>query len=166
MNAQPKADLVKRFLAALIDGLIAGAIAFVFGLFGTLMGGIGTLIGAAYYLVRDGLETPYTDGRSFGKKVIGLRAVRLDGGTVDMETSIKRNWTLAVPSIISGIASVLLGLGPLAILGVLVALVGGLAGLLALVEGVLVIIDSDGRRIGDKTGGTQVVEDAAVSAMA
>ena len=31
-------------------------------------------------------------------------------------------------------------------------------GLLGLVEAILVIVDADGRRIGDKTGGTQVIE--------
>lgn len=160
----PKADLVKRFLAVLIDGLIAGAIGFVFGLLGTFMSGIGTLIGAGYMLTRDGLETPYTDGRSFGKKVIGLRAIRLDGGAVDIETSIKRNWPLAIGSIISGIGTLLLPLGILAILGILVLLGGALVGLLGLVEGILVVTDSEGRRIGDKMAGTQVIEEAAVPA--
>ncbi len=160
----PKADLVKRFLAVLIDGLTAGAIAWVFGLFGTFMSGLGILIGAGYILVRDGLETPYTDGRSFGKKIIGLRAVRLDGGPMTMETSIRRNWTLAAGNIVSGIGTVLLAMGPLAILGILV-LIGSIAvGLLGLVEAILVVTNSEGRRIGDRTGGTQVIEDATVPA--
>lgn len=153
----PKADLVKRFLAALIDGLLAGAIALVFGLFGTFMSGVGTLIGAAYILVRDGIETPYTDGRSVGKKVIGLRPVTLDGAPMTVETSVRRNWTLALGSIVSGLGSVLVGMG-LGIIGWAVMGLGGLVGLLGLVECVLVIVDSEGRRIGDKTAGTQVIE--------
>lgn len=155
-----KADLVKRFLAVLIDGLIAGVIAWVFGLFGTFMGGVGTLIGAGYILARDGLNTPYADGRSVGKKLMGLRATRLDGGPMTIETSVRRNWTLAAGSIVSGIGTMLVGLGPLALLGVPVLILSVLVGLLGLVEAILVLTDSEGRRIGDKTGGTKVVEEA------
>ncbi|MGB3543379.1 RDD family protein [Rubrivirga sp.] len=162
--SSPKADLVKRFLAVLIDGLTAGVISWVFGLFGTFMSGIGVLVAAGYILTRDALETPYTDGRSFGKKIIGLRAVRLDGGPMTMETSIRRNWTLAAGSIVSGIGTVLLALGPLAILGVLVLIGSIVVGLLGLVEAVLVVTDDEGRRIGDRTGGTQVIEEAEVAA--
>lgn len=152
-----KADLVKRFLAALIDGLLAGVIGFVLGLFGTFMGGVGTLIGAFYILVRDGIETPYTDGRSVGKKVIGLRPVTLDGAPMTVETSVRRNWTIALGSLITGVGSMLAGMG-LGVIGLAVIGLGGFAGLLGLVECVLVIIDKDGRRIGDKTGNTQVIE--------
>ena len=160
-----KADLVKRFLAVLIDGLIAGVIAWAFGLLGTFMSGIGILVAAGYILTRDALETPYTDGRSFGKKVIGLRAVRLDGGPMTMDTSIRRNWTLAAGNIVSGVGTALLALGPLAILGVLVLIGSVVIGLLGLVEAVLVVVDDEGRRIGDRTGGTQVLEEAAVPVM-
>ncbi len=159
---QQKADLVKRFLAALIDGLIAGAIGWVFGLFGTVMSGIGTLVGAGYILTRDGLESPYTDGRSVGKKIIGLRPVRLDGGPMTIETSVRRNWTLGAAGVVSGIGTVLIGLGPLALLGVPVLILSGLIGLLGLVEAIMVVVNEEGRRIGDKTGGTQVVEEAPV----
>lgn len=158
---QTKADLVKRFLAALIDGLIAGAIGYVFGWFGTFMGGVGTLVGAGYILARDGIETPYTDGRSIGKKVIGLRPTRLDGAPMTLETSVRRNWTLALAGLVSGIGTMLVALGPLALLGVPVLLLSVVVGLLGLVEGVLVVTDSEGRRIGDKTAGTKVIEEPA-----
>ncbi|MEM1115892.1 MAG: RDD family protein [Bacteroidota bacterium] len=157
----PKADLVKRFLAVLIDGLLAGVVVYVFGLFGTFMSGVGTLIGAGYILSRDGLETPYTDGRSFGKKVIGLRAVTLDGSPMTLQTSIRRNWPLAIGSIVSGVGSLVSGLG-LGILAWPIIALGGFVGLLGLVEGILVITDDKGRRIGDKSGNTQVVEEASV----
>lgn len=156
-----KADLIKRFLAALIDGLLAGAIAFVFGLFGTFMGGIGTLVGAAYVLARDGLNHDLADGRSIGKKVIGLRPLRLDGAPMTLETSVRRNWTLAAGSIVSGIGTLLVAMGPLALLGWPVVLLSGIVGLLGLVEAVLVLTDSEGRRLGDKMAGTQVIEEAS-----
>lgn len=152
-----KADLLKRFLAVLIDGLIAGAIAFVFGLFGTFMSGVGTILAAGYILVRDGLNYDFADGRSVGKKLIGLRPVRLDGGPMTMDASIRRNWTLAAGSIVSGIGTLLSGLG-LGVLAWPIILLGGVVGLLGLVEAVLVLTDDEGRRIGDKTGGTQVIE--------
>lgn len=158
-----KPDLLKRFLAVLIDGLLAGAVGFVFGLMGSFVGGFGTLLGAAYILTRDGLETPYTDGRSVGKRVIGLRPTRLDGAPMTLETSVRRNWTLALPSVVLGVGSMLLGLGPLALVGVPVILVGSLLSLLSLVEGVLVVTDAEGRRIGDKTAGTKVVEAPAAA---
>lgn len=158
----PKADLVKRFLAALVDGLIAGAIGFVFGLFGTFMSGVGTLVGAFYILVRDGIETPYTDGRSVGKRLIGLRPTRIDGAPMTVETSIRRNWTLGLAGLVSGVGTMLVALGPLALLGVPVLLLSAVIGLLGLVEAVLVVTDDEGRRIGDKTAGTVVVEEAPV----
>lgn len=157
-----KADLVKRFLAALVDGLIAGVIGFVFGLFGTFMSGIGALLGAFYILVRDGIETPYTDGRSVGKKLIGLRPVRLDGGPMTVEVSVRRNWTLALGSLISGVGTALAGMG-LGVIGWGIVALGGVVGLLGLVEAILVLVDKDGRRIGDKTGETQVVEEVAAA---
>ena len=66
---------------------------------------------------------------------------------------------------VSGIGTVLLALGPLAILGVLVLVGSVVVGLLGLVEAALVVMDDQGRRIGDRTGGTQVLEEAAVPVM-
>lgn len=82
-----------------------------------------------------------------------LRPVRLDGGAMDMETSVRRNWTLALGSALSGLSYFIGGWGGFFLLTAL----AGLAGLLALVECILVISDADGRRIGDKQANTQVV---------
>jgi uncharacterized RDD family membrane protein YckC len=83
-NSSGKADLTKRAVALIIDGLIAGAIGRI--------PFIGGLIGAAYMLTRDGFEFDFMDHRSLGKKLMKLRPVRLDGKPVDIETSMRRNW--------------------------------------------------------------------------
>ncbi|MFN3597784.1 MAG: RDD family protein [Rubricoccaceae bacterium] len=149
-----RADLLKRFLALVIDALVVVALTFVFAFMGTRAGGLGTLLGAAYMLTRDGLPLGNLDGRSVGKRAMKLRPVRLDGRPMDLETSIRRNWPLVLGSLFSGLGA-LLGGGLGAIFG---GFLGALAGLLGLVEAVLVLVDRDGRRIGDKLAGTHVLE--------
>lgn len=155
LGTTDKAPLGKRAVAVILDSIIAGVIGGVFGIFGDRMGGIGALLGAGYMLVRDGLAFEFANGRSVGKHLMDLTVVRLDGRPMDMETSIRRNWTLVI-------GSVLVGLGGL-VGGPVGALIGGTVGLLvggviSLIELVLVFTDARGRRIGDKTGGTEVVE--------
>lgn len=153
-----KADLGKRFVAVLIDGLIAGAIGLVLGLGGRgLLYGVGTLVGVAYILLRDGMALDFMNGRSIGKKVMKLRPIRLDGGAMDINTSVRRNWPLAVGNLIWGVAAVFGGLGIYLFAGLL-AIIAWLGSLLGLVEGILVLTDSEGRRIGDKFAGTKVIE--------
>ncbi|MCH8031420.1 MAG: RDD family protein [Bacteroidetes bacterium] len=151
-----KADLGKRFLALLIDGLIVMALSFILGMAGRTFSGLGLLIGAAYILLRDGLALEFMNGRSIGKKVMKLRPIRLDGGIMDINTSIRRNWPLVLSSIIMGIASVSFGIGMFAI-AALLGIIGWIASLLGLVEAILVLTDSEGRRIGDKFAGTKVI---------
>jgi uncharacterized RDD family membrane protein YckC len=139
-----KADLMKRFLAALIDGVLAMVMGFV-----PVLGGIA---GAAYMLLRDGLELDFMDGRSLGKKVMKLRPVRLDGKPMDLQASARRNWMFAL----GGITAVLAWIP---IIGWLLMIPIALAGLaLAIVEIVLVLTDAEGRRWGDKLAGSKVVE--------
>ncbi|MBC7084057.1 MAG: hypothetical protein PWR07_2011 [Bacillota bacterium] len=139
----PKADLGKRFVAALIDGVIAGILTVVIPI-------LGGLLGAAYTLTKDALMFQLTKdaqwkNRSVGKKVMGLQVVNLGGGDVDMTISLKRNVTLAIGSLLAAIP----------LLGLLVApLVGGVLGL---IEIVLVLTDAAGRRLGDKWANTQVI---------
>ncbi len=133
-----KADLVKRFVAVVIDGLLSGIIG--------LVPVVGGLVGAAYMLLRDGLELDFMDGRSLGKKVMKLRPVRLDGGPMDIATSVKRNIPFAIGPVIMIIP--ILGW----ILGPIISLIIGL------VESVLVLTDSEGRRMGDKLADTMVIE--------
>jgi uncharacterized RDD family membrane protein YckC len=139
-----KADLTKRFLAALIDGGLSFVVGFV-----PVIGG---LVAAAYMLLRDGLELEFMDRRSIGKKVMKLRPVRLDGQPMDLVASAKRNWMFALGGIIS-----LLMFIPF--LGWLLMIPVALAALaLGIIELVLVITDAQGRRLGDKIAATQVVE--------
>lgn len=143
-GVRAKADLTKRFLAALIDGLLAGVVSMV-----PVLGG---LAAAAYMLFRDGLELDFMDGRSIGKKVMKLRPVRLDGQPMDLVTSAMRNWMFAL----GGVTALLMFIPLLGWLLVIPVALAGLA--LGILEIVLVLTDPQGRRLGDKTGATQVVE--------
>lgn len=139
-----KADLTKRFVAALIDGLLAGGV--------SIIPFIGGIIGAAYILLRDGLELEFMDRRSIGKKLLKLRPIRLDGQPMDLETSLKRN----VPLCIGAVGSIFWVIPILGwILAVLLALVGLVV---VIVEVVTVLSDPEGRRMGDKWAGTKIVE--------
>ena len=138
-GTRTKADLGKRIIAALIDGLIAGVVGFI-----PIIGG---LAGAAYMLVRDGLELDFMDGRSIGKKAMGIRPVQLDGSAMDISASVKRNIPCAIAPLIM-------------IVPILGWIIGPPVGLvIAVIELVLVLTDQDGRRMGDKFAGTMVVDD-------
>jgi uncharacterized RDD family membrane protein YckC len=138
-----KADLTKRFVAALIDGIIGAVLSFLLGLAIPFIGGI---LGAAYILLKDGLNLEFMDKRSIGKKLMKLRPVRLDGGVMDINTSVMRNWPLAVGSVISIIPILGWIFGPLAALA------------FGLIELVLVLTDAEGKRLGDKFASTKVIE--------
>jgi uncharacterized RDD family membrane protein YckC len=143
-GARPKADLMKRFLAALIDGVLAGIV--------SLVPAVGGLVAAAYLLFRDGFDLEFMDRRSLGKKVMKLRPVLLDGQPMDLVASAKRNWMFALGGITALLAYIPI-LGWLLMVPVaLVALV------LGIIEIVLVVTDAQGRRVGDKIAGSQVVE--------
>lgn len=138
MASTGKADLGKRIIAALIDGVIAGVAGFI-----PVIGG---LAGAAYMLVRDGLEIDFMDQRSLGKKVMKLRPVRIDGQPMDLVTSVKRNIPFAIGPLIMVVP--ILGW----VIGPIVALVIGI------VEIILVVTDDEGRRMGDRLAETKVIE--------
>ncbi|UCD25385.1 MAG: RDD family protein [Gemmatimonadota bacterium] len=139
-----KADLGKRFVAAVIDAVIA----IVLG----LVPAIGGLAAAAYWLVRDGLELQFMDRRSVGKRLMQLRPVTLDGSPMDLVASAKRNWMFAI----GGIVTLLLAVPFVGLLLVVpVAIVGMVIGILELF---LVLGDPEGRRLGDKIANTKVVD--------
>ena len=136
-------DKLTRFLAFLIDNVIAAVLSGV-----PLVGG---LLSAGYLLARDGLRLEFMNQRSVGKHVMGLRVERTDGQPMDLETSVQRNW--------------MWGLGPVAAAAATVPLFGGLLAVavaffalgVGLYEAYRVLDRADGRRWGDELAQTQVV---------
>jgi uncharacterized RDD family membrane protein YckC len=139
-----KADLGKRIIAAIIDGVLCGVVGWI--------PFVGWIAAAAYILVRDGLELEFADRRSIGKKVMKLRPVRLDGKPMDIGTSVMRNVVFVIGTL-GAVFAIIPILGW--VVSVIVAVV---AGVLAVIELVLVITDPEGRRLGDKLAGTKVIE--------
>lgn len=140
-----KPDVGKRVIAYIIDAVVAGVLSYV--------PVIGSLLGFAYILTRDGFSFEFMDGRSLGKKLMKLRPVRDDGGVMDITTSIKRNWTLALGSL--GYLVVYAPFLGIIALSLLLTLVGAVVGI---IEIYLVLTAPDGRRYGDRFAGTHVVE--------
>lgn len=140
-----KADVGKRIVAALIDFAIAFVVGFV--------PGVGQLLGAAYLILRDGLELDFMNHRSIGKHVMNLHLETLDGQPLELMTSVKRNWIFALGPLVP-----LLLIIP--IIGwILIPFVGFAALALGITELVLALTDADGRRLGDKWANTMIVED-------
>lgn len=97
VESSGKPDTGKRIIAFIIDAFIGGALSAVLGILpivGPLLGTFGAL---AYLLVKDGLDFSFMDKRSIGKKIMKLRPVRLDGQEMDLMSSVKRNFTIAIP---------------------------------------------------------------------
>ncbi len=139
-----KADLTKRFVAAVIDAVIGIVIGLI-----PAIGGLGA---AAYWAVRDGLEFEFMHHRSIGKHVMKLRPITLDGSPMDITASIKRNWMFAL----GGVVDLLLWIPFVGWL--FVAPVALAAFAIGIVELFLVITDPEGRRLGDKIANTKVIE--------
>ena len=139
-----KADLGRRFVAAVIDAVIGIVIG--------LIPAIGGLAAAAYWAVRDGLEFEFMNHRSIGKHVMKLRPVTLDGSPMDITASVRRNWMFAL----GGVVQLLWWIPFIGWLFVIpVALAAFAIGVLELF---LVITDPEGQRLGDKIANTKVIE--------
>ena len=137
-----KADLSQRFFAALVDVFIAGLLG--------LVPLLGDLLAVVYMLTRDAIfyvvmTTGDWRGRSFGKRLMGLRVVRTGGGPVDLAVSVKRNLPLVVGSVILMVPLIGKFVGPLVALAFIA------------LEIVAIVTDPRGRRIGDRLGDTTVV---------
>ncbi len=139
----PAPDKINRFLAFLIDNVIAAVLTSI-----PLLGGI---LSAGYLVARDGLRLEFMNQRSVGKHLLGLEVERADGRAMDLETSVQRNW--------------MWGLGPVAAAAATVPLFGGLLTFaiavfalgVGLYEAYRVVERRDGRRWGDELANTQVV---------
>ena len=143
-SVEPKtADIGKRAVAAIIDAVIAMVVGLV-----PIAGGIAA---TAYWLVRDGMDLDFMDHRSIGKKLVKIRPVTLDGQPPDIMTSVRRNWMFALGGVAQFFAMTIIGL-------VVAIPIGLIAFVIGIVEVVLVVVDQDRRRIGDKMAGTRVIE--------
>ena len=151
-GAAVKADPLKRVIAAIIDAVIAFAVG--------LVPVIGGLAAAGYWLLRDGLDLEFMDHRSLGKKVMKLRPVSAGGRPVDLMGSVKRNWMFALGGVVQALLFI-------PILGWIVGLLIGLVALaLGVIELILVFVDGEGRRLGDRMAGTIVEESSDRIALA
>ncbi len=128
----PKAQVLNRFIAKLIDLFLAAAAAEV-------IVPVGFLAGLAYLLIADG----FAGGRSIGKRLIGLQTILPDSREpAGFRESIIRNIPFAVAQ-----------------LAFAVPYVGWLAAAAVVVfEAILIIGNEQGRRLGDELAGTQVLD--------
>ena len=140
----PKADLTKRAIAAVIDFAIASLL--------SRIPFVGWFAGIGYILVRDGLDVEMVNRQSVGKKVMGLKTVRLDGEAMDIPASVRRNWMFALGTLASFFVWV-------PILGFVAVIIAALLSfLIGVYEIYLVFTESEGRRWGDSFAGTKVIE--------
>jgi uncharacterized RDD family membrane protein YckC len=128
----PKAHVLNRFIAKLIDLFIVFAA-------GEIASPVGFLFGLAYILTADG----FAGGKSIGKRVVGLQTMRVDSrDAAGFRESIIRNLPLACAQIAFAIPWV----------GWLVSLA------IVTFEGLLIIGNEQGRRLGDEVAGTHVLD--------
>jgi uncharacterized RDD family membrane protein YckC len=153
-QAQPatagQPDLVKRLIASVIDfaviGFVMGILNVVFaialGRFGMMAVGLG---GLAAVLLRD----VAVQGRSLGKKLMGLNVVNAAGGPITPEQSIRRNSTLSLGMLGAAIS-------PVPLVGWLIGAVLSLAAFGAAAYE-LYLVATGKPRFGDQLAGTHVV---------
>ncbi len=128
-----KANSLNRIIAKAIDFIIVGALF-------EIIPKVGYFGGIAYLLICDGLF----EGRSIGKRLIGLKVVVCETGQAcSFRESILRNFPFAIGFLLMKIP----------VIGFIVALI--ILGF----EGLLMIGDDKGIRIGDEIAKTQVVEE-------
>lgn len=131
-----KASILNRFVAKIIDLIVAAA-------FSKLLPPVGFFAGLTYLLIADG----FFDGRSLGKKLIRLRTVKAGGELCTYKDSILRNLTIGI-----GYAFFFI---PYA---------GWLLTILVYSIEVLIIIGNErGLRIGDELAKTHVVENGGTT---
>jgi hypothetical protein len=132
IGVYPKAQVLNRFIAKLVDLLIVAAA-------DKLVPPVGFLAGLAYILVADG----FAGGRSVGKRLIGLQTILPRAReAAGFKESIVRNLPFGLAYLMFEIPYV----------GWLVA------GAMLSLEGVLIIGNDHGRRLGDEIARTQVLD--------
>ncbi|MBI5755564.1 MAG: RDD family protein [Nitrospirae bacterium] len=126
-----KANILNRFVARFIDLIIAAALS-------KLLHPVGFFAGLTYLLIADG----FFDGRSLGKKIIKLRTIKADGELCTYRDSILRNLTIAAGYLFFFIPYI----------GWLFTLI------LYAVEGLVIVGNEKGLRIGDELAKTFIIE--------
>lgn len=135
-----KADVFKRFVAYLIDAILAAVV--------SLIPVVGGLVAGTYMLLRDGLD--FMQNRSLGKMAVNLKPIVVEtGANCDLQTSIKRNWPFAIGHFLVAIPVIGWIFAVLLCIPLLIYVI---------IEAVLVFTDEKGLRFGDKMAGTQVIE--------
>jgi len=128
----PKAHVLNRFIAKLIDLFIVVAA-------DRIAPPVGFLFGLAYILIADG----FADGRSLGKRLVGLQTMRVEArDAAGFRESIIRNLPLGGAQIAFAVPYV----------GWLMAFA-----ILAF-ESLLIIGNEQGRRLGDEIARTHVLD--------
>jgi uncharacterized RDD family membrane protein YckC len=143
-------DIVKRGIALFIDSVIIGCVYFALTIaLGIPLGWMGRLVAAVAATVAMLVRDVAFQGRSPGKKILGLAAVGPGGTPVTLQQSIMRNSTLAVGYANSALAAIPF-LGLLSIPLSLVALAVGCYE--------IYLVATNKPRLGDTlAGGTHVV---------
>lgn len=128
----PKAHVLNRFIAKLIDLFLVVAA-------NQIAPPVGFLSGLAYILIADG----FAGGKSIGKRLVGLQTMRVDSrDAAGFRESIVRNLPLGCAQVAFAIPWV----GWLASAAILAF------------EGLLIIGNEQGRRLGDEVARTQVLD--------
>ena len=132
IGVYPKAQILNRFVAKFLDAIVAAAA-------GRLLHPVGWLAGLAYVLIADG----FSEGRSIGKRLIGLQTVIPGSRQVaGFKESIIRNLPLALAYL----------LFPVPYIGWL-----GAAAIIVF-ESLLIIGNDQGLRLGDEIARTQILD--------
>jgi hypothetical protein len=132
VGVYPKAQVLNRFIAKLVDLLIVAAA-------DKLVPPVGFLAGLAYILVADG----FAGGRSVGKRLIGLQTILPRAReAAGFKESIVRNLPFGLAYLMFEIPYV----------GWMIATA------MVSVEGLLIIGNDYGRRLGDEIARTQVLD--------
>ncbi len=130
-----KAKILNRLIAKTVDFIIIGALL-------EMIPRVGFFAGLTYLLIGDGLF----DGRSLGKKIIKLKVIIHGSGHVcSFRESIIRNFPFAIGYILMKIP----------LIGFIFPLV------VVIFEGLLILGNEKGMRLGDELAGTRVLEDIA-----
>lgn len=132
IGVYPKAQVLNRFIAKLVDLLIVAAA-------DKLVPPVGFLAGLAYILVADG----FAGGRSVGKRLIGIQTILpRTREAAGFKESIIRNLPVGLAYLLFEIPYV--------------GWVGSIA--MLTVEALLIIGNEQGRRLGDEVARTQVLD--------